>query len=71
VRVRAGARDDRLGVGTLVVAGLVEEGGERLLPVAYRPRVLGFGAKQVIHSARDRGGVESAGQARADRNVAP
>ena len=70
VRLRARALDDRLRVRPLVEAALVEERGERALAVADRPRVLGLGAEEMVDRADDRRGVDPAGEAGADRDVA-
>ena len=70
MRLGAGPLDHRARVRPLVEAGLLEVRGERPLPLADRPRVLGLGAEQVRDDARDRRRVEPAREARPDRDVA-
>ena len=57
-------------VRPLVEAALLEERGERALALADRPGVLGLGAQEVVDRADDRRGVDPAGEAGADRDVA-
>ena len=70
VRVRLRAVDDRLRVGPLVEARILEEDGERALPVADGQRVLVLVAEQPVDGDDDRGRVDPAREARPDGDVA-